>query len=187
MTETTKIVQALCYFLTKIKRADKLRLVKLLFLADKYHLIHYGRTVSNDEYWAMAYGPVGTATKDILTLDPSFLGRGEYEYAKKSLKKINTHTFEIGIACDNEMLSETDIEALDFILENFWNMREKDLIEYTHEFPEWKQYEGLFKQKATGRVKIGTAELLSTLKDDCLAMPHDHIEQSKQILMGTHD
>ena len=84
MTETTKIVQALCYFLTKIKRADKLRLVKLLFLADKYHLIHYGRTVTNDEYWAMPLGPVGTTTKDILTLDPDFLDREEYEYTKKS-------------------------------------------------------------------------------------------------------
>lgn len=187
MTETTKIVQALCYFLTKIKRADKLRLVKLLFLADKYHLIRYGRTVTNDEYWAMTFGPVGTATKDILTLDPSFLDEDEYGYAKKSLQKIGEYEFEIGISCDTDMLSETDIEALDFILDNFGNMREGDFIQYTHKYPEWKQYEEPLKQKAIRRARIGMAELLSTLENDCLAMPLDHIEQSKQILTGTHD
>ena len=61
---------------------------KLLFLADKYHLIRYGRTITNDEYWAMSYGPVGTAAKDVLSLDKDFLDKKEYEYAQKNLKKV---------------------------------------------------------------------------------------------------
>jgi uncharacterized phage-associated protein len=190
MTETTKIIQALCYFLTKIKSADKLTLVKLLFLADKYHLIRYGRTITNDEYWAMSYGPVGTAAKDILSLDNDFLDEREYEYAKKKLKKVGKHIFEKGSSCDSDefnMLSETDIEALDFILEKFGKMSEKDLIKYTHKYPEWKQYKNLFKRNETKRERIETAELLSVLKDDCLAMPPDHIERSSRILTGTYD
>lgn len=187
MTDTTKIVQALCYFLNKIKRTNKLNLVKLLFLADKYHLIRYGRTVTNDEYWAMTYGPVGTTTKDILTCDPDFLHKDEYEYIRKSLKKIGKHTFEMGIPCGTNRLSETDIEALDFILNNFERIQRRDFIKYVHKYPEWKQYEELFKQNKMRRAKIDTVELLSTIEDDCLAMPSDHIGQSKKILMGTYD
>jgi len=189
MTETTKIVQSLCYLLSEIKRADKLTLIKLLFLADKYHLIRYGRTITNDEYWAMSYGPVGTAAKDILSLDSGFLDSREYEYAKKHLRKVDDHIFEKGNFCGIDkfdMLSETDVEALDFILEKFGKMKESDLIKYTHQYPEWKQYESLFKQKATKRERIETAELLSILKDDCLAMPPEHIEHSRLVLLGTH-
>jgi hypothetical protein len=66
-------------------------------------------------------------------------------------------------------------------------MKERDLVEYTHKYPEWKQYEKLFKRNATKRERIETAELLSVIKNDCLAMPAGHIERSRRILMGTHD
>jgi len=190
MTETKKIIQALGYLLSRTKRADKLTLIKLLFLVDKYHLIRYGRTVTNDEYWAMSLGPVGTVAKDVLSLDRDFLGKKGYEYAEKNLQKINEHEFEKGSFCGKDefdMLSETDIEALDFILEKFGKMKEGDLIKYTHRYPEWKQYENLFKRNVTKRERIKTVELLSVLKNDCLAMPADHIEQSRRILMGTHE
>jgi len=190
MTETTKIIQALCYLLAKIKRADKLTLIKLLFLADKYHLIRYGRTLTNDEYWAMRVGPVGTTAKDILSLDPDFLNKKEYEYARTRLKKVSIHQFEKGSTFgigEFDRLSETDIEALDFILEKFGKMGEKELIKYTHQYPEWKRYGNLFKRNETKREKIQTVELLSTLKNDYLAMPPEHIEQSRRILIGECD
>jgi hypothetical protein len=138
----------------------------------------------------MSYGPVGTAAKDVLSLDKDFLDKKEYEYAQKNLKKVGEHEFEKGSSCGSEefdMLSETDIEALDFILEKFGRMKERDLVEYTHKYPEWKQYEKLFKRNATKRERIETAELLSVIKNDCLAMPAGHIERSRRILMGTHD
>jgi uncharacterized phage-associated protein len=182
-----KIVQALCYFLAKVKVANKLRLIKLLFLADKYHLIRYGRTITDDEYWAMPFGPVGEAAKDILTQDPDFLDKMVYKEVKASLIKIGNHTYRLGSPCNTNRLSDTDKEALDFIINNFGKMRERDLINYVHEYPEWKQYKELFRQKLTKREKIETVELLSTLKNDLLGMTADHIEQSRAILTGTCD
>jgi len=41
MIETKKIIQAVCYILQQIGRSDKLKLVKLLYLADKCHLMRY--------------------------------------------------------------------------------------------------------------------------------------------------
>lgn len=82
MVETTKIIQAVCYILGRIGKANKLKLVKLLYLADKCHLVRYGRTITGDEYWAMDYGPVGSTAKDILGFDEAFLSQ-EFEYADR--------------------------------------------------------------------------------------------------------
>jgi uncharacterized phage-associated protein len=189
MTETTKIVQSLCFLLNKIKRADKLTLIKLLFLTDKYHLARYGRTVTGDEYWAMPIGPVGTFAKNILSLD-EFLSKRELKYIKENLKKVSEHEFEKGASCgidEFDMLSETDIEALNFIIQKFGKMKKRELIKYTHEYPEWKQYEKLFQRNETKREKIETEELLSTFKNDCLTMPPEHMNHSRRMLLGTRD
>ena len=127
--ETAKIVQAVCYMLGRIGRADKLKLVKLLFLADKCHLIRYGRTITGDEYWAMGYGPVGSATKDVLTFDKAF-SSNELDYASKMLKKVSEHEFEVSAPCNPEsldLLSETDIEAIQLVLEGYGHLSTNEL------------------------------------------------------------
>ena len=73
MIEAAIIVEALHYVLSKTKRAGKIKLIKLVYLADKYHLLKYGRTVTNDDYYAMEFGPVGTTVKDVLTFDKDML------------------------------------------------------------------------------------------------------------------
>lgn len=190
MVETSATIQALCYILSKIKRANKLKLVKLLFLADKYHLVRYGRTITNDDYWAMSYGPVGSTAKDILSLDRDFLSKGEYKYAAEMLKREGEHTFVSGKKClpeALEMLSDSDIEILDLVADRFGRMSANALIEYTHRYPEWAQYKTLFDKNLTRRERIRQAELLSLIDDDKLPVTHEHIEESRRILTGTYD
>ena len=183
MIETLKIVQALYYVLTKIGTADKLKLVKLLYLADEYHLLKYGRTVTGDEYWAMSWGPVGSVTKDILSFDDD--ESTEYKYISRLIKKINDYTFKAQeTEVDLDMLSETDIEALDFIVKHFGAKTKDELIRFTHKYPEWKQYERLFKEGFTRREKINTIELFERIDDDPFDLSPDHIEESKKIYSG---
>lgn len=186
MIDTSKIIQALCYILGKVNTADKLKLIKLLYLTDKYHIIRYARTVTNDEYWVMDYGIVGSIAKDILGFDPEFLS-GEFEYAYKMLKRVDQHCFTQGIHCTIEeldKLSETDIEAIDFVTENFGHLNTGQLIDLTHLYPEWAQYKELFENHMTRREKIEDRELLSVLNNDILAMSQDHLEESAKILSG---
>jgi len=185
--ESGKIIQALCYVLQKVKRADKLKLVKLLFLADKYHALRYGRTVTGDEYWAMDYGPVGSTTKDLLSLDKEMLSR-EYKPASRLLKKSGDHRFIVGEPCtddDLDLLSDTDREAIDFVTEQFGRWTTRQLIDHTHKYPEWDQYKELFENRATKRQRIETEEILSYLTDDCLAVPEEHLEISRRLMTGT--
>ena len=59
-----KVVQALDYLVTSLKGGcSKLNLLKLVYLADRYHLRKFGRTVTGDSYRAMPYGSFpGTTT-----------------------------------------------------------------------------------------------------------------------------
>ena len=186
LIESEKIIQALCYVLQRVKKADKLKLVKLLYLADKYHILRYGRTVTGDEYWAMDYGPVGSITKDILSLDKDMLSR-EYQPANRLLKKAGKHDFVVGGACtddDLDLLSETDREAIDFVAERFGRLTSSQLVDYTHRYPEWAQYKELFADRITKRQRIETEELISFLDDDCMAVPEEHLEESKKLMSG---
>lgn len=186
MIETAKIVQAVCFLLGHTGRADKLKLVKLLYLADKCHLIRYGRTITGDEYWAMDYGPVGSTVKDILGFDQEFLSR-EFQYASTMLRRVGEYQFEASAACspdELDLLSETDIEALRTVAEKFGRMSSGELICYTHRYPEWAQYEKLFSSQQIKREKIRTEELLSSLPGDPFNMPPEHMEESRRIITG---
>jgi len=184
--ESKKVIQAICYILKGVKRANKLKLVKLLYLTDKYHIIHYGRTVTGDEYWAMDYGPVGSAAKDILSMDRDFLSQ-EYDEAARFLKKKDEHNFEVGQTCtddDLDLLSETDKEAIDFVIKNFGKLSSGELVDYTHKYPEWSQHEELFQGRLSKRQRIQTEELLSLLDNDCINVTEAHIQDSKEIYTG---
>ena len=184
--ESKKVIQAICYTLRGVKRSNKLKLVKLLFLADKYHIINYGRTVTGDEYWAMDYGPVGSAAKDILSMDKDFLSL-EYNEISRFLKKKGKHDFVIGESCsddDLDLLSETDREAINFVVQTFGKLSSDELIEHTHKYPEWAQHKELFNNKQIKRQRINTEELLSLLDNDCMTVSDVHLEDSKEIYTG---
>ena len=192
MIDTSKIIQALCFLLNEISdhQADKIKLVKLLFLADKCHLIRYGRTISGDDFWAMPLGLVGSVTKDILDFDDeeeNCFQNPEHEYAKKMLKKVGKHTFKANESCTTtniNKLSETDIEALQLVAEHFGKFDKWSLVKFTHRYPEWKQYEKLFDSKEIKREKLSTEVLISALPDDPFGMSDEHMEESRNILSG---
>ena len=82
-----KATQAINYLATREGgQIGKLKLIKLAYLADRFHIRRYGRPIFNDSYLAMQYGPVGSSVKDIAELS-SFLGPEERKYAARFLEK----------------------------------------------------------------------------------------------------
>ena len=74
-----KVVQALDYLVTSLKGGcSKLNLLKLVYLADRYHLRKFGRTVTGDSYRAMPYGPVADRTRVVIETIASIDGAGAY-------------------------------------------------------------------------------------------------------------
>lgn len=186
MIEFSTIIQALHYLLKTLGRADKIKLIKLLYLADKYHLIHYERTITNDDYYAMELGPVGTTVKDILSRS-SFLSNEEKRYSDELIDFVDSTTFAPkDVSIKYEMLSDSDKEALDFVLDRFGNKTQWELSEYTHKYPEWLQYRDLFSGGHIKRERLSSVELLSVLENDPIAedLEDNHLEKTKELISG---
>jgi len=188
MVTTKTIIESVYFLLEKLGSTDKLKLVKLMFLADKYHLIKYGRTITNDDYWAMEHGPVGSNIKDVLEYDNDLaLSKDELEYAKKYFVKDGKNKFKINPKTKSNILrflSETDIEALNVIVNNFGKMTTWSLRNFTHKYPEWKQYEDLFFNKDTKRERIQSVEIISTIPEDNFGFTASDISHAKEMLNG---
>ena len=137
--ETT--VQAIAYLARRSGRGlSKLVLLKLLYLADRYHLRKYGRTILNDRYFAMRFGPVASEAKSII--EGGLRDGYALRFVRVSMISHKPRDFQFITAYGGEplgWLSVTDQEALDAAL-NVWAVCD-NLVGFTHEFPEWKKHE----------------------------------------------
>ncbi len=136
-----KITQIINYFASKAGgKISKLKVLKLIFLADRYHLRKYGRLVSNDNYVAMKLGPVPSTAMDIAEAD-SFLEPNWKKYVVEYLKTHNSGMRIESIKPTNaEYFSESDLEALDFAWNTFGHLTRWDISDFTHEYPEFKKH-----------------------------------------------
>jgi uncharacterized phage-associated protein len=185
MKNTHTIVQALHYVLKRVGTANKLKLVKLLFLADKYHLQLFGRTITSDDFIAMKRGPVGSVAKDILDFNLDWLEKEDVKYSEKFLERIGDYNYKARkVDCEYEMLSDTDKKALDFILNRFGSFSHGQLINLTHKFPEWARHEKELTEEVVKVAPIDTAEMFSQISPDPLKVATRHVEESKAIYAG---
>ncbi len=106
-----KIIETIYYLLSKFDTpVDKLKLIKLIFLADKYHLIKHSRTITGDRYCIMPFGQVGSDVKNVL--DGYFYNDSKNYFSKP----INNRKIKI----ENKrhilnFLSLSDKQAMDYI------------------------------------------------------------------------
>lgn len=184
MKESFATIEAIYYLLKKIGSADTLKIVKLIYLVDKYHLLHYGRTITDGDYYAMEYGPVSSTVKDILNFNELSMYKDELDFAGKLIKKIGSHDFEAKQTYKYIFgyLSETDFEALDCICKKFGNWSTNKLLKYTHKYPEWKKHEEKLKASSR-REEIKTEELYSKI-DGVFNISDEKFEDSKSFYIG---
>lgn len=137
-----KATQILNYFAAQAGgKINKMKALKLVFLADRYHLRKYGRLITNDFYVAMKLGPVPSAVIDIAESD-TFLDEAYKDYASKYIKPLDSgRQVESVDNVDTSFFSESDIEALEFSWNNFGQYKKWSLSDFTHYYPEWKRHE----------------------------------------------
>ncbi|GAI80268.1 unnamed protein product, partial [marine sediment metagenome] len=88
-----KTIQALHYLAKRLGgQVNFMKLLKLIYFADRYHLRKYASLITQDDYMAMKLGPVGSTTKNILKRDDVFFKYSTEEnadYHDKYLKNVN--------------------------------------------------------------------------------------------------
>jgi uncharacterized phage-associated protein len=156
-----KATQALNFFAAKAGgKINKMKALKLVYFADRYHLRRYGRPVVGDEYLAMNYGPVASATKDLAEMS-DFLGEEEKNYAKRFIKPTETALGYSSVAgIDEKVLSASDREALEFAWKRFGHTEKYALAKLTHQYPDWKRHEAALKSRVVTRVSMNYRDFL---------------------------
>ena len=143
--EIIKITQSLGLLLSldDNRLMNKVKLVKLIWAADRYHLRKYGRTVTDTEYYAMPHGPVSSLTLDVIDNDEVALYAEDIEFIANHITPWKEDINEVVLYNDteNDYLSETDLEALNFAWSTFGDKEPFDLADnITHQYPEWSKF-----------------------------------------------
>lgn len=142
-----KLVQALAFFSDRgVRDLDKMKAAKLLFHADKYHLLTYGRPVIGDQYACMEYGPVPSASlnvmNDVLDDDRHFppIAKELFdEYLSVERRIFRKYAiFRAKKKPDLDVFSDSDVEALEYAFKNFGTKSAWQLSEESHDEPSWK-------------------------------------------------
>jgi uncharacterized phage-associated protein len=158
-----KATQAVNFFALKEgSTINKMKALKLIYLADRYHLRKYGRLITNDAYVAMRKGPVASGTRDIIE-KTSYISPLQRDYANLYLTP-SGYNVKSKSSPDEKVFSDSDIEALEFSWKTFGRLEKYELAKITHEYPEWIAYKEELKHKLS--VQMDLAEFLNDPNSD---------------------
>lgn len=180
-----KATQAINYLAKKEGgQIDKLKLIKLVYFADRYHLRRYGRPIANDEYLAMPLGPVGSSVKDIAEFS-DFLDKTELGYAANYLGRGGLENTVVSIAdVDTDVFSKSELEALDFAYSEFGNKSASTLVDITHRYPEWDKFKRVLQSKETTREQMSYSDFFGNPTngaEDKFALSADILGASREL------
>jgi uncharacterized phage-associated protein len=109
---------------------SKLKLVKLVFFADRRHLVKYGRPIVGGTYVAMPLGPVSSELLDAINATP-VAGEALFVLAGDDLLLTGYP--------QEEAFSESEIEVLDEIDAEYGKLDAIRLADVTHELKAYRQ------------------------------------------------
>ncbi|MDZ4794562.1 MAG: Panacea domain-containing protein [Bacteroidota bacterium] len=119
---------------------NKMKAIKLFWLADRLHLRKYGRTISGDNYFALKHGPVPSGTRNILEQVADRLEQPILNYSNEYLQA-NGRRYNSLKEANKKVFSKTDLEALNKVFETYGHLNQFQIRDISHEFPEWKKWE----------------------------------------------
>ena len=130
-----KLTQAAAFL---VKRHNgfitRMRLLKLLYIADRELIQQVHRPLTGDHPVAMDFGPVLSHTYDLLKGEATGIDVwGGY------IQQVAPYTHKLIADPGVGKLSKRELGKLDEIVQRYWWMDDDELSRITHEFPEWKR------------------------------------------------
>lgn len=136
-----KSVQALNLFASlEGGQINKMKALKLMWLADRLHLRIYGRPIVGDRYVAMRHGPVASASRDILESNRMGVSDEALDYSSQFISP-SQMSFRSIAPVNEKVFSLTDIVCIKKVYSAFGSMDKYSIRDLTHLFPEWKNPE----------------------------------------------
>ena len=143
MFNERKTAQAAAYLLHRAGgRLPLIKLLKLMYMAERHSLEHYGEPLTGDSLVSMEHGPVLSRTLNHINgAVPSIQGgwdswisdRAEHDVALRDASMITDPSLDL------TALSESDIDALSTVWDRLGHMEKFDIVKFTHDnCSEWK-------------------------------------------------
>lgn len=146
-----RAVEALLYLSRRLDTPTLHEVLKLRYFADKTYLSRYGHFVSGDTYCAMEYGPVGSATYDLLKAasgKASQFAREDFSLAVRDALRVTGMRVEPLRGERSEYLSAAEVECLDEALSTYANMPFDKRTDISHDAAYDKAWEAAKLKRA---------------------------------------
>jgi uncharacterized phage-associated protein len=111
-----------------------MRLLKLLYIADRELLAQTGRPLTGDRVFAMKHGPVLGRVFDLI--------KGQTTQADEWSDYIHTEGYKVVLKKKpgRGKLSKREVQQLHTLSERYRQLEDFDLSDLTHQFQEWKDH-----------------------------------------------
>lgn len=116
-----------------------MKLLKLLYLADRKALLELGRPITFDRYVSMKHGPVLSQTYDLIVAEEA---PGEHSYWREHISGPNGYRVCLNGEPPRGALSPAQEQVLDEVFSEFGAMDRWRLVDFTHSLPEWRDPHG---------------------------------------------
>jgi uncharacterized phage-associated protein len=145
-----KLVHAIAYFSESgVPDLTKLKVAKLIYFADKQHLLEHGQPIIGDVYFCMDYGPVPSLSLNEMSLaitgpevqlaannDGNLFNsvlnvKGKTFYRKYAVFEAKQNAY------DCRVFSESEIAALRYTANVYGQKSAGELVNITHSEPTW--------------------------------------------------
>lgn len=120
-------------------RMSYLKLLKLLYLADRRALLAHGRPITFDRYVSMDHGPVLSQTYNLI------VGEEQPEapsYWRRYISEPVNYEVALRGEAPSGALSPVQEQILDEVFDEFGHMGRWDLVRLMHTLPEWQDPHG---------------------------------------------
>lgn len=133
--------------LAPARRLPYISLIKFMYLADRAALIQWASPITDDKYYSLDYGPVLSNVKNLIDLGPS-------QVWSSFISPPSNYMVELIDDPGTNELSKAELELIDETFSTYGNLSKWDLVEKTHELPEWKDPDG-------GAIPISIEDILT--------------------------
>lgn len=148
MYNPRKAAQTVAFFAIKtgVSAINVLKVMKLVYLADRESIARYGFPILDERRVSMRNGPVNSITYDYIKgeVPPEYdCGWGDY-VADRAGHDVGLTRADITID-ELDELSDAEIETLEAVWSKFGGMDQWSLVRYTHDaenVPEWNDPKG---------------------------------------------
>jgi uncharacterized phage-associated protein len=173
MFDEQTTAQVAAYFLNKAGGTmPHMKLVKLMYLADRLSYAECGHSITGDQAYSMEYGPVLSVTLKLVN------GEIISEYWRDVVSHRNNNEISLCRAVASNYfsrLSDAVSKMLDSTCEVFGCFDQWVLSDYTHSFEEWKE------PPPNDRIPISSDDILSALERTPLKTPQETKEALERL------